>query len=108
MTTAVMAVNSFSLQGSCANFVETEQIVEYLNDRMSFVQIRGSIPLYWSQYPNIKYKPSLNIDLTKEHLSAATRHADSLTKLYGRQVYVNLVSWNCSFEFLTINLELIH
>lgn len=80
------------MQGHCANFVETEQIVEYLSDKISFVQVRGSIPLYWSQYPNIKYKPSLNIDLAKEHLSAAVKHADDLTKTYGRQIYVNLVS----------------
>lgn len=97
--------------------METEQIVEYLSDKISFVQIRGSIPLYWSQYPNIKYKPSLNIDLTKEHLSAAVKHADALTKIYGRQIFVNLVSerniftakqkkthfvWNDEINFLVI------
>lgn len=79
------------MQGNCANFVETEQIVEYLNDTVSFVQIRGSIPLYWSQNPNVRYKPALNIDLTKEHLSAAMKHAESVLKTYGRHIYVNLV-----------------
>lgn len=79
-------------QGECANFVETEQIVEYLNDKISFVQIRGSIPLYWSQTPDIRYKPALTIDLSKEHLSAALKHADAMLKTYGRHVYVNLVS----------------
>lgn len=72
--------------------METEQIVEYLSDKVSFVQIRGSIPLYWSQIPNVRYKPALDIDLTKEHLSAAIKHAESVLKTYGRHIYVNLVS----------------
>lgn len=84
--------NAIFQQGYCSNFVETEQIIEHLNDRVSFVQIRGSIPLYWSQYPTIKYKPALNIDLTKEHFSAALLHVQNLTKAYGRQIFVNLVS----------------
>lgn len=73
--------------------METEQIVEYLNDKISFVQIRGSIPLYWSQSPDIRYKPSLNIDIAKEHFSAALKHAESILKTYGRHVYVNLVNY---------------
>lgn len=81
----------FKLQGNCANFVETEQIVEYSNDRVSFVQIRGSIPLYWSQYPNLKYKPKLSIEMSREHVAAATQHLDANIKLYGRQILVNLI-----------------
>lgn len=81
----------YNSQGDCANFVENEQIVEYLNDKISFVQIRGSIPLYWSQCPDIRYKPTLTIDLSKEHLSAALKHAETMLKTYGRHVYVNLV-----------------
>ena len=83
------------MQGNCANFVETEQIVEYLNDKISFVQIRGSIPLYWSQTPNVRYKPAMNIDLSKEHLSAALKHAEAMLKTYGRHIYVNLVRFKC-------------
>lgn len=86
--------------------METEQIVEYLNDKISFVQIRGSIPLYWSQSPDIRYKPSLNIDLAKEHFSAALKHAETVLKTYGRHVYVNLVSFsvtsNVQFKFFII------
>ncbi|KOB66000.1 Recessive suppressor of secretory defect [Operophtera brumata] len=37
------------------------QIVERGGEKSSFVQTRGSIPLYWSQYPNIKYKPSMTL-----------------------------------------------
>jgi hypothetical protein len=43
--------------GSVANYVETEQIIFYGGNSMSFVQTRGSIPLHWSQRPCLKYKP---------------------------------------------------
>ena len=37
-------------EGNCANFVETEMIVEYPSQSLVFshVQIRGSIPIFWS------------------------------------------------------------
>ncbi|CAG9137151.1 unnamed protein product [Plutella xylostella] len=45
--------------GHVVNFVETEQIVERGGERCSFVQTRGSIPLFWTQYPNLKVRYSL-------------------------------------------------
>lgn len=33
--------------GNVANYVETEQILCYRNQIYSFVQIRGSVPLFW-------------------------------------------------------------
>lgn len=56
--------------GNVANFNETEQIVlvEELGEsegtyatRLSFVQIRGSIPLFWSEINSLRYKPDLSI-----------------------------------------------
>jgi phosphatidylinositol 4-phosphatase len=54
-----------------ANFNETEQIVIFndlssLNhDRtasvMSFVQTRGSVPVFWTEVNNLRYKPDLQI-----------------------------------------------
>jgi synaptojanin len=37
-------------EGNCANCVETEMIVEYPSQGLVFshVQIRGSIPIFWS------------------------------------------------------------
>ena len=38
------------LEGNVANFVESEQIVETCSGHLSsFVQLRGSIPICWSQ-----------------------------------------------------------
>ena len=36
-------------QGRCANYVESEQILKFNQHVVSFVQVRGSIPVYWSQ-----------------------------------------------------------
>ncbi len=44
-------------RGRVANFVETEQLVEHASAVSSFVQTRGSMPMFWQQYPNIQYKP---------------------------------------------------
>ncbi|KAJ8942653.1 hypothetical protein NQ318_013366 [Aromia moschata] len=73
--------------GNVANFVETEQIVEFQGDRSSFVQVRGSIPLYWQQNPDLRYKPPptlLEVD-PQEQQAACLRHLEQLAKLYGKQ-----------------------
>lgn len=79
--------------GNVANFVETEQIVEHQTDRSSFVQIRGSIPLYWMQLPDLRYKPppKLTEADVEEHKAACSRHLENTTLFYGRQILVNLV-----------------
>lgn len=77
--------------------METEQIVEYGGDKTSFVQTRGSIPLFWTQSPNLKYKPKPTIDEIKDHLQAANKHIDAQLQLYGRQVLVNLVILKTNF-----------
>ncbi|CAF1012387.1 unnamed protein product, partial [Didymodactylos carnosus] len=47
--------------GNVANYVETEQILNVDDHIMSFVMIRGSIPVFWSQQ-GIKYRPPPKID----------------------------------------------
>ncbi|KAK2725367.1 phosphatidylinositol-3-phosphatase SAC1-like [Artemia franciscana] len=80
-----------NLDGHVANFVETEQIVEYDGQKTAFVQTRGSIPLFWNQLPNLKYKPSVVIDSFKEHILALTKHFEEQVLQYGQQVLLNLV-----------------
>ncbi|GAA6057686.1 hypothetical protein JCM3770_003842 [Rhodotorula araucariae] len=80
--------------GEVANFVETEFIVactrEGARHVCSFVQIRGSMPLYWSQSP-WALKPPLVLERTKEESRAAMKkHLDGLNQRYGRVVIVNL------------------
>lgn len=79
--------------GNVANFVETEQIVEYQGDRGSFVQIRGSVPLYWTQLPDLRYKPPPHIQDVGEEEQQVTcaRHLETINLIYGRQVILDLV-----------------
>lgn len=77
--------------GFVSNYVETEQIVEYELDRVSFVQTRGSIPMFWQQMPNLKYKPGPKLEYDKDHQTACIKHLDSQLILYGKQVLVNLI-----------------
>ncbi|XP_061571188.1 phosphatidylinositol-3-phosphatase SAC1-B isoform X2 [Cololabis saira] len=85
-------VRGIDVEGHAANFVETEQIVQYNGAKASFVQTRGSIPIFWSQRPNLKYKPRPQISKTLNHLNGFQRHFDSQVILYGRQVVLNLIN----------------
>ncbi|XP_013926529.1 PREDICTED: phosphatidylinositide phosphatase SAC1 [Thamnophis sirtalis] len=85
-------VRGIDSEGHAANFVETEQIVHYNGNKASFVQTRGSIPFFWSQRPNLKYKPKPQISKTVNHMDGFQRHFDSQIISYGKQMIVNLVN----------------
>uniref|UniRef100_A0A7N6F713 phosphoinositide 5-phosphatase n=1 Tax=Anabas testudineus TaxID=64144 RepID=A0A7N6F713_ANATE len=78
--------------GQVANFVETEQVI-FLDDKVSsFIQIRGSIPLFWEQ-PGIQVG-SHRVKLSRgfeANAPAFERHFTALRRLYGKQVIVNLL-----------------
>ena len=81
-------------QGKVANYVETEQIVLYHSYALSFVQIRGSIPVFWSQ-PGFKYRPPPRIDRSEqENLEAFTKHFSEQRELYGPVTCISLVDRN--------------
>ncbi|XP_031815209.1 synaptojanin-1 isoform X1 [Sarcophilus harrisii] len=78
--------------GHVANFVETEQVI-FLDDAVSsFIQIRGSVPLFWEQ-------PGLQVGSHRVRMSrgfeanapAFDRHFRTLKNLYGKQIIVNLL-----------------
>ncbi|XP_054907298.1 synaptojanin-1 isoform X5 [Poeciliopsis prolifica] len=78
--------------GQVANFVETEQAI-FLDDKVSsFIQIRGSIPLFWEQ-PGIQVG-SHRVKLSRgfeANAPAFERHFTALRMLYGKQVIINLL-----------------
>ncbi|XP_020298278.1 phosphatidylinositide phosphatase SAC2 isoform X2 [Pseudomyrmex gracilis] len=77
--------------GKCANYVETEQLVWYHDHQVSFVQVRGSVPVYWSQ-PGYKYKPPPRIDKDEVETQVAfEKHFGEELALYGPICIVNLV-----------------
>ncbi|XP_018610893.2 synaptojanin-1 isoform X5 [Scleropages formosus] len=78
--------------GQVANFVETEQVI-FLDDKVSsFIQIRGSIPLFWEQ-PGIQVG-SHRVKLSRgfeANAPAFERHFSALRRLYGKQLIINLL-----------------
>jgi hypothetical protein len=94
--------------GYVANDVESEQI---LSDALttslhapgprlyasptytSYVQHRGSIPLYWTQdNTGVTPKPDIDLNLIDPFYSAAALHFDNLFERYGAPIYVlNLI-----------------
>ncbi|XP_034575091.1 phosphoinositide phosphatase SAC8 isoform X2 [Setaria viridis] len=79
-----------NLEGATANFVETEQLVEYEGLTSSFIQVRGSIPLLWEQIVDLSYKPRLSIIEHEETPKVVQRHFHDLSQRYGETVVVDL------------------
>ncbi|KZT33580.1 hypothetical protein SISSUDRAFT_1054071 [Sistotremastrum suecicum HHB10207 ss-3] len=79
-----------------ANYVETETIMQVTREKQNhiftFIQIRGSIPLFWSQLGNtIKPIPQLSTDRTQEQqVETLSRHFDKSVGHYGTNTIVNL------------------
>jgi len=80
-------------EGHVANFVETEQFCNFRGAWTSFVQLRGSIPLYWVQRAGYKLKPKPNMSNlpTEEQRAAFETHFRSVTNRYGNVMIVNLL-----------------
>ncbi|XP_060176402.1 phosphoinositide phosphatase SAC8 isoform X1 [Lycium barbarum] len=79
-----------NLEGDTANFIETEQLLEFEGFRSSFLQIRGSIPLLWEQIVDLSYKPRLNIIDHEETPKVVERHFHDLSQRYGDVIAVDL------------------
>ncbi|CAG2173959.1 unnamed protein product, partial [Oppiella nova] len=78
-------------KGKCANYVETEQIFRFGSHVVSFVAVRGSVPIYWSQIGH-KYRPPPRIDRNEEETQIAfNKHFTDEFALYDNQVIVSLV-----------------
>jgi phosphatidylinositol 3,5-bisphosphate 5-phosphatase len=90
--------------GYVANDVETEQIVSEMlttsfhapgptlfanPNYTSYVQHRGSIPLFWTQdSTGVSPKPDIELNLVDPFYSAAAMHFDNLFDRYGAPIYV--------------------
>ncbi|KAG5648227.1 hypothetical protein DXG03_006184 [Asterophora parasitica] len=94
-------------EGNVANFNETEQLLlvegpttpgaQRISDnqfatKLSFVQIRGSVPVFWAEVNTLRYKPDLQIMDLQETADATKKHLLSLISVYGNQYLVNLIN----------------
>src|SRR5947207_4781742 len=59
---------------------------------MSYVQTRGSVPVYWAEVNNLHYTPKLQIRGVETAVEAARRHFDEQIRIYGENYLVNLVN----------------
>jgi len=101
-------------QGNVSNYNETEQVV-ILNDTTgglsgfaggqsmasektkdlqvySFVQTRGSVPVFWAEVNNLRYTPKLQVRGVDTAVEAARKHFEEQIRLYGENYMVNLVN----------------
>lgn len=102
-------------QGNVSNYNETEQIV-ILNDSTgglsgfgggqsmtsgkagqdlqvySFVQTRGSVPVFWAEVNDLKYTPRLQVREVETSIEAARKHFAEQIRIYGENYMVNLVN----------------
>lgn len=103
--------------GEVGNFIETEQLARFRLTRssgeppggsappsgcplgwLSFVQIRGSVPVFWEQQPSGPLKLTRDIELTS---AAYSRHQDAQELAYrGDIFYANLLSDASASEVL--------
>jgi len=75
--------------GNVGNFVETEQIVLYQKYIFSFFQIRGSVPIFWSQ-------KSITAQTSVKRNKEATakifdKHVTEIGKDYKHCLFINLL-----------------
>nr|XP_020756600.1 polyphosphoinositide phosphatase-like [Odocoileus virginianus texanus] len=86
--------------GDVANEVETEQILcdasvmsFTAGSYSSYVQVRGSVPLYWSQdISTMMPKPPITLDQADPFAHVAALHFDQMLQRFGSPIIVlNLV-----------------
>uniref|UniRef100_H3HAU2 SAC domain-containing protein n=1 Tax=Phytophthora ramorum TaxID=164328 RepID=H3HAU2_PHYRM len=89
---------SWRRDGCVANFAETEMLlVKPSRAVCSYVQVRGSIPLYWDQMVTLKYMPrtryafSGHESVVDWNELAFRAHMDNLIQRYGHITCVNLI-----------------
>ena len=105
-------------EGHVSNFNETEQTI-ILNDSassgltsfagdqgfangkpvggketqvLSYVQTRGSVPVFWAEVNTLQYTPRLQIRGVETAAAAAKKHFDEQISTYGENYMVNLVN----------------
>lgn len=79
--------------GNVANFVETETV--FCTDQLcfSYVQCRGSVPLFWEQQSGLPGQQKIQITRSEEATKPAfDRHFENLAKAYGDVYVLNLLS----------------
>jgi phosphatidylinositol 4-phosphatase len=59
---------------------------------LSFVQTRGSVPVFWTEINNLRYTPKLQVRGPETAVEAARKHFTEQINIYGENHLVNLVN----------------
>jgi len=79
--------------GNVANFVESEILFHNYEYYFSFLQIRGSVPLFWEQPQTAQMTHKLELSRGMESTAPAfKRHFEKMIKKYGHVYIINLLS----------------
>ena len=70
----------------------------------SFVQTRGSMPMFWTQTPDIRYMPKPVMIQREDQVDGFLKHFRE-QMLYGEQVIINLIDQKKSQGEMEINLK---
>jgi hypothetical protein len=91
-------------EGHVANFLETEQIIKISNHVLSFIQVRGSVPVFFQQ---TGMTAQTQITRIPEMTSPAfIRHVEEIQKDFQMVFFVNLMNTTKPNEqIITQNLE---
>ena len=90
-------VRGADTNGNVANTVETEELLIYKDSKnniniCSFIQLRGSIPLLWTQEPCFQLNPKISpLDDYNANRNVFRMHIEELFENYGSVCCVNLV-----------------
>ncbi|KAI9000860.1 DNase I-like protein [Trametes punicea] len=77
--------------GNCANFVETETVFSTDQHCYSYVQVRGSVPLFWEQQGLQTFGQRIQITRPQASQPAFDRHFAGLVDEYGSVHAINLL-----------------
>ncbi|KAM5535531.1 hypothetical protein V8D89_010868 [Ganoderma adspersum] len=87
--------------GNCANFVETETIFSTDQNCYSYVQVRGSVPLFWEQQGLQTFGQRIQITRPQASQPAFDRHFASLVEENGAVHAINLLGTKENEALLT-------
>ncbi|RPD80946.1 inositol polyphosphate phosphatase [Lentinus tigrinus ALCF2SS1-7] len=87
--------------GNCANFVETETIFSTDQHCYSYVQVRGSVPLFWEQQGLQTFGQRIQITRPQGSQPAFDRHFAGLVEEYGAVHAINLLGTKENETILT-------
>ena len=80
------------VHGHAANFVETEAIYYDEHTTISYVMLRGSCPLFWSQHPTGELSRPFRFGPESESIRRFNLHFDLLDEEYGKNMQLVILT----------------